>query len=71
MSDVLKNMSAPPRSEVCFKQEQLQKYIAFNPLRLKRLLFNSSYKQELQESVKQYVLDHPDIIKNIKKPTGV
>lgn len=70
MSDILKNMSAPPRSEVTFRQEQLKKYIAFNPLRLSRLLVESNYKDDLSQSTKQYVEDNPDIIKNIKKPTG-
>lgn len=70
MSDIMKNMSAPPRSEVAFRQEQLKKYVAFNPLRLSRLLVESNYKDDLSKSTKQYVEDNPDIIKNIKKPTG-
>ena len=72
MNDVLHNMSAPPRSQVNFEQKQLKKYIAFNPLRLSRLLnkhlllFGSSLTSE----VNKYVSSHPNIDKNIKKPTG-
>lgn len=70
MSDILKNMSAPPRSEVAFKQEQLKKYISFNPLRLSRLLSDLNYKGEISESVKKYVINNPNIEKSFKKPSG-
>ena len=70
MSDILKNMSAPPRSKVVFEIKQLKKYVAFNPLRLSRLLKDSNYNDEISESVKQYVENNPNIIKNFKKPTG-
>ncbi len=71
MSYVLHNMSAPPRSEVKFSQEQLKKYISFNPMRLERLLINENYiNEDLGEAVKKYVEDHQGIYKNIKKPTG-
>ena len=70
MSDILQNMSAPPRSKVVFEIKQLKKYVAFNPLRLSKLLRDSKYKGEISESVKQYVEKNPGIIKNIKKPTG-
>ena len=70
MSELLHNMSAPPRSEVKFKKEQLKKYIAFNPLHLARLLKKLNYKDEISESVQQYVKNNPGIVKNIMKPTG-
>ena len=47
--------------------KQLKKYVVFNPLRLSRLLKDSNYNDEISESVKQYVENNPDIIKNIKK----
>lgn len=71
MSYVLHNMSAPPRSEVKFSQEQLKKYVSFNPMRLERLLANQNYENEdLGEATRRYVEEHQDIYKNIKKPTG-
>lgn len=72
MSDVLHNMSAPPRSKVSFVQRQLKEYIAFNPLRLARLLNNRLllFGVDLVEEVNDYVSHHPNINKNIKRPTG-
>lgn len=71
MSELLHNMSAPPRSEVKFKQEQLKKYIAFNPIRLARLLGDSDVViKDLCNEVKNYVNDHPQIESIIEKPTG-
>ena len=71
MSALLHNMSAPPRSEVKFSQEQLKRYISFNPMRLERLLKANGYSgEDVAETTKRYVEDHKDIYKSIKKPTG-
>ena len=72
MSDVLHNMSAPPRSQVSFTQRQLKEYIAFNPLRLARLLNDRLLLTgaNIAKEVNDYVSQHPSIDKNIKRPTG-
>ena len=70
MSDILKNMSAPPRSSVVFNKVQIQKYISFNPLTLKKLLNELGYKGEINKMVEEYVNNNPNIIKNIKRPSG-
>lgn len=71
MSELLHNMSVPPRSEVKFKKEQLNKYIAFNPIILARLLGDSDIDiKDLCKKVKKYVSDHPKIEEIIEKPTG-
>ena len=71
MSELLHNMSVPPRSEVKFKKEQLNKYITFNPIILATLLGDSDIDiKDLCNKVKKYVSDHPKIEDNIEKPTG-
>ncbi len=71
MSELLNNMSAPPRSEVRFEQEQLKKYIAFNPITLANLLGDSDIAiKDLCNKVKDYVSEHPTIETIIEKPTG-
>ena len=71
MSGLLHNMSAPPRSEVSFKQVQLKKYIAFNPIRLARLLDDKDIViKDLPGKAKKYVNEHPQIEAIIEKPTG-
>ncbi len=70
MSELLHNMSAPPRSEVKFNQLQL-KYICFNPSKLVSLLSDKGYSDEnISVNVKNYVLDHPQIASIIERPTG-
>lgn len=70
--NVLKNMSAPPRSEVYYEQYQLSsKYICFNPYVLKDLLhILSDSPSSIAKAAEKYVKKHPNIIKNIAKPTG-
>lgn len=71
MSDLLHNMSAPPRSEVKFKQEQLKKYVVFNPIMLARLLGDRNLMiTGLEEKVKDYCEKHKQIENIIEKPTG-
>ncbi|MCR4661857.1 MAG: hypothetical protein K5765_07690 [Clostridia bacterium] len=71
MSELLHNMSAPPRSEVKFKQQQLKKYVAFNPIILARLLGEKNIRiAGLEEKVKNYYETHNYIENSIKKPTG-
>lgn len=71
MSELIHNMSAPPRSEVKFEQEQLKEYIAFNPITLVKLLGDSDIDiKELCSKVKNYVGEHPTIETIIEKPTG-
>ena len=70
MSELLHNMSAPPRSQVSYKMEQLKKYIAFNPLTLSELLKELGIIDEVHLASKKYVDNNPDILKSIKKPTG-
>ncbi|MDY6431008.1 MAG: hypothetical protein SPL00_04385 [Bacilli bacterium] len=71
MSALLHNMSAPPRSEVKFKQEQLKKYVLFNPIMLARLLGDRNLMIiGLEEKVKDYYEKHKQIENIIKKPTG-
>ena len=69
MSNLLHNMSAPPRSVVVFHQNQLNKYMAFNPIRLAKLI-NCRHIKNLVDEVREYIKSHPDIDKYIKKPTG-
>ena len=71
MKDLLHNMSAPPRSEVKFKQKQLKKYIAFNPNRLITFFEEKDEViKDLSDKVKEYVKEHPQIELIIEKPTG-
>ena len=71
MSHILYNMSAPPRSSVVYKQQQLKKYIAFNPITLAKLLGHEKKTIEsLVKDVNGYINAHPNIKKNINKPTG-
>lgn len=72
MTNVLHNMSAPPRSQVKFEQYQLKQYTVFNPLKLARLLNNKRLLSgsALTEEVKKYVSSHPGLENNIKRPTG-
>ena len=71
MNDLLHNMSAPPKSVVQFKQKQLANYMAFNPLRLAKLLgINYFNVKKICEKVEEYVTKHPQIEAIIEKPTG-
>lgn len=69
MSNLLHNMSAPPRSQVHYVQKQLCQYIAFNPLVLFREIYgkNHSFQGSI---VQKYVEEHPEVLNEIKKPTG-
>ena len=69
MSNLLHNMSAPPRSRVHFQQKQLNQYIAFNPLVLFREIYGKNHRFQ-GSIVKKYVEEHPEILNEIKKPTG-
>lgn len=70
--NILCNMSAPPRSRVNFTQEQLKKYVAFDPSVLAYLIVknNNTAFSDIKFVVKDYVKKHPDFEKNIKKPSG-
>ena len=71
MSELLHNMSAPPRSEVKFSQEQLEEYISFNPVLLAFLLGIQKFNlAKLEKKVKHYYQKHPDLARMIEKPTG-
>ena len=70
MSNILRNMSVPPKSQVTFKQEQLKKYTLFSPDTLSRCLNELKIKGDVHQASKEYVVSHPDILKSIKKPTG-
>ena len=71
MSELLHNMSAPPRSEVRVKKKQVAKYLMFDPRTLNKLLGNKVHLSSgVDKRVKHYVEKHPNIIKSIKKPTG-
>lgn len=67
---IFHNMSAPPRSEVHFKTEQLVDYIAFNPLIICDLLEGKTPYKQLPKRVEYYVKHHPEIEKLLEKPTG-
>ena len=70
MSEVLHNMSAPPRSQVVFKQYQLKKYLAFNPLHLATLLKKLKIGGEVNFAAKEFVESHAEQVLNVKRPTG-
>ena len=71
MSELLHNMSAPPRSEVHFEQNQLEEYVAFNPIVLARLLnFKNKMLSGLEEKAKEYYENHKELENIIEKPTG-
>lgn len=71
MSDLLHNMSAPPRSEVKFEQKQLHSYILFSPITLSKLLSNNRIiLRGLEKRVKKYYEHHKEIENIIERPTG-
>lgn len=71
MSELLHNMSVPPRSEVKFNQLQLKKYICFNPSKLSSLLFDKGYSNEqISINTENYALAHSQITSIIERPTG-
>lgn len=70
MSDLLFNMSAPPRSRVEVVKKQLNEYICFNPFTLAKCLTNSTSITNLARKVKDYVKKHPKVKAIIEKPTG-
>lgn len=71
MSDLLHNMSAPPRSLVEFEVCQLKKYMAFNPSVLAKLLHCvKADLSDLTKKVKEYVSTHEGIENIIERPTG-
>jgi len=71
MSELLHNMSAPPRSKVVVSQSQLKKYLSFNPIKLSKLLGKPHTTfEELKLLTETYVNKHPEIVNSIEKPTG-
>ena len=70
MSELIHNMSAPPRSNLEFRQYQLKKYLAFNPLHLATLLKKLKFEDKVYLAAEQYVKTHPELISSPKKPTG-
>ena len=65
MSRLLHNMSAPPRSQVCFQQEQLKEYVVFNPFALATLL--GADVVGIEQKAKAYLQQHGAAA---RKPSG-
>ena len=70
MSDILKNMSAPPKSVVYFKKEQVQTYLLFNPLTLQKLLQKRNYTKDIAKASQEYYLSHLKRFERLSKPRG-
>lgn len=64
--NMLRNMSAPPRSEVRIRQNLPGMFIFFSPKRLASLLGCPS--EELPERCAEYVAAHPEIADNPQRP---
>lgn len=71
MSELLHNMSAPPRSEVKFKKEQLKRYIAFSPIKLLTMLnTNKDNQKEISKKIEDYYKANIKTKEFISKPSG-
>lgn len=70
MSDILKNMSAPPKSVVYFKKEQVQTYLLFNPLTLQKLLEKRNYTKDIAKASQEYYLSHLKRFERLRQPRG-
>lgn len=70
MSDILKNMSVPPKSIISFKIEQVQKYLLFNPLTLRKLLQEKNYTSEISKASQEYYLSNLKSFEKVRQPSG-
>lgn len=71
MSDILKNMSVPPKSAVSFKIEQVQKYLLFNPLTLRKLLQEKNYtSSDISKASQEYYFSNLKSFEKVRQPSG-
>ena len=70
-----KNMSAPPKSVITFRQDELGVYYRFDPKELFKILLNTAivdddYKDRIANLCNLYIKKHHRVKDSIKKPTG-